>query len=371
METEEDVKALGIKGVYQLQGGIDKYFRDFPDGGYWKGKNYVFDKRFAHAPPLIEGLERAQKLKETFMMESTNVASSSTGTFKRGEEEDDDKPNLEEEESIQPPEKKKRKKDKDTKATTIHNMPTSNVCQDSAVESKVVILTPQEDADAFNIIPTVMGKCESCHKPWERYRGKRRCPTCGVPSLICKECYDADVEGIRLLGPSIRCDLCVAENITSKKQLTQRMDQEQEQYERKIKKSRGGISVPDSTRRDSSVHATKRDYASSRKGSGELHNNTLTHEKSTRLNIKNMCVKRMDQETLIQYVPNITHIQWNTDRKTGQWFGSAFVEMKSLEDAAYAVNEVNGLQIFGRPIRITYSPADPKDKWPLPNTCIV
>ena len=44
IENEEDTKALGIQGVYQLQGGIDKYFRDFPEGGWWKGKNYVFGK---------------------------------------------------------------------------------------------------------------------------------------------------------------------------------------------------------------------------------------------------------------------------------------------------------------------------------------
>ena len=42
IETEEDTKQSGIKGVFQLQGGIDKYFRDFPEGGWWRGKNYVF-----------------------------------------------------------------------------------------------------------------------------------------------------------------------------------------------------------------------------------------------------------------------------------------------------------------------------------------
>jgi predicted sulfurtransferase len=47
IETEDDTKSLGIKGVYQLQGGIDKYFKQFPEGGLWKGKNYVFDKRFS------------------------------------------------------------------------------------------------------------------------------------------------------------------------------------------------------------------------------------------------------------------------------------------------------------------------------------
>ena len=36
-----------VKGVYQLQGGIEKYLQEFPDGGFWAGKNKVFDKREA------------------------------------------------------------------------------------------------------------------------------------------------------------------------------------------------------------------------------------------------------------------------------------------------------------------------------------
>ena len=61
METEEDTKQLGIKGVYQLQGGIDKYFKQYPEGVLWKGKNYVFDKRFSHAPPAVEAVDQAIK----------------------------------------------------------------------------------------------------------------------------------------------------------------------------------------------------------------------------------------------------------------------------------------------------------------------
>merc|ERR1711937_477576 len=71
-ENNPDVKDLNIKGVYQLQGGIDKYFREFPDGGYWVGKNYVFDKRFSHAPPAIEGRLRSSKIKS----QKTNTPSS-------------------------------------------------------------------------------------------------------------------------------------------------------------------------------------------------------------------------------------------------------------------------------------------------------
>lgn len=36
-----------VQGVYQLKGGIENYFKAFPDGGHWRGKNFVFDKREA------------------------------------------------------------------------------------------------------------------------------------------------------------------------------------------------------------------------------------------------------------------------------------------------------------------------------------
>jgi predicted sulfurtransferase len=36
-----------LKGIYQLKGGVERYLKQFPDGGHWKGKNFVFDKREA------------------------------------------------------------------------------------------------------------------------------------------------------------------------------------------------------------------------------------------------------------------------------------------------------------------------------------
>ena len=99
IEKDPTVADLNIQGVYQLQGGIDKYFKEYPDGGNWVGKNYTFDKRFSHVP---EGITKS--------------------------------------------------------------------------ESEVEVLS----------------KCEACEKPWDRFRGKRRCPTCGVPSIICSDCFDAN-----------------------------------------------------------------------------------------------------------------------------------------------------------------------------------
>ena len=31
-------------------------------------------------------------------------------------------------------------------------------------------------------------ECARCHKPWDRYIGKRKCYTCGVPVLVCDAC---------------------------------------------------------------------------------------------------------------------------------------------------------------------------------------
>lgn len=41
------LRHLGLENVYQLQGGIHRYLEQFPDGGKFQGKNFVFDQRVA------------------------------------------------------------------------------------------------------------------------------------------------------------------------------------------------------------------------------------------------------------------------------------------------------------------------------------
>jgi predicted sulfurtransferase len=49
----------GVENVFQLEGGIHRYLEAFPeDGGYWKGANYVFDKRFSHGAKQREVISR-------------------------------------------------------------------------------------------------------------------------------------------------------------------------------------------------------------------------------------------------------------------------------------------------------------------------
>jgi predicted sulfurtransferase len=41
------MKSKGISNLYQLHGGIHRYQEAYPFGGYFKGKNFVYDPRRA------------------------------------------------------------------------------------------------------------------------------------------------------------------------------------------------------------------------------------------------------------------------------------------------------------------------------------
>lgn len=74
----------------------------------------------------------------------------------------------------------------------------------------------------------------------------------------------------------------------------------------------------------------------------------------------------VDEASLKTFLPGITHIKWITDKETGKFYGSSFVEMDSSENSADAVAKA-GSQLMGRPIKVNFAPARPGDVWPPPN----
>jgi predicted sulfurtransferase len=38
------------KAVYEIRGNIERYIKSYPTGGFWKGKNYLFDRRQEQVP---------------------------------------------------------------------------------------------------------------------------------------------------------------------------------------------------------------------------------------------------------------------------------------------------------------------------------
>jgi hypothetical protein len=290
MEHDPDVRDLNIRAVYQLQGGVDKYFKVYPDGGdYWRGKNYTFDKRFAHEPTAL-------------LMKN-------------------------------------------------HSTDEQQAQQQQPVQ-------PQQGP---------IGQCEACHKPWDRYRGKRRCPTCGVPSLICKDCYDQDQKGERKLDQTIRCDLCVEQNVYSKSTIRQRQATALQQYEERQKGLLEPAAVVVTTILGGGGAESHTPEYGARPQSAAPEAGGDNPDQITRLYLKNMCRKTMTVEVLLEYFPSITHIVWNT--RKGTFLGQGWVEMDSPQAAAQAVAR-SGEMILGRPIYVDYQPADAKDLWPPPKSAV-
>ncbi len=128
-----------VEGVYQLHGGIERYLKEFPDGGFWRGSNFVFDKREAV---------------------SANAKDGCGGVIRKS--------------------KKGREKKNDK-------------CK---------------DGNGYQ------SKCCVCGIFWDRYVGKKKCYTCGVPVLMCDKCMSLKPDKTYDMMLKVRCPLCVEQNIT-------------------------------------------------------------------------------------------------------------------------------------------------------------
>ena len=71
----------------------------------------------------------------------------------------------------------------------------------SSGEYLVVALSICVLIDVSVCAAVVVGKCHGCSVPWDKYRGRKRCPVCGVPLLLCPACLENT-------PPDAKCTLC-------------------------------------------------------------------------------------------------------------------------------------------------------------------
>ncbi len=83
----------------------------------------------------------------------------------------------------------------------------------------------------------------------------------------------------------------------------------------------------------------------------------------TRLFVGNLPFS-VDESSLNAFLPGeVTHVKWITDKETGKFYGSAFIEMDTSIHASDAV-AMAGSKLIGRPIKINFAPAREGDVWP-------
>jgi len=93
-------------------------------------------------------------------------------------------------------------------------------------------------------------------------------------------------------------------------------------------------------------------------------------EGCTRLFVGNLpfAVDETSLETFLNN--NVTHLKWITDKETGKFYGSAFVEMNNSVNAEQVVKKMKNKDLMGRSIKINYAPAREGDVWPPPTKVI-
>lgn len=53
-EMSEATSSFKPQDVVMVKGGIERYLKTFPEGGYWKGNNYLFDRRMEQTAELSQ-----------------------------------------------------------------------------------------------------------------------------------------------------------------------------------------------------------------------------------------------------------------------------------------------------------------------------
>ena len=86
----------------------------------------------------------------------------------------------------------------------------------------------------------------------------------------------------------------------------------------------------------------------------------------TRLFVGNLpfAVDDASLRSFLEPAGEVTHIKWITDKETGRFYGSAFIEMADSRGGAAALNKCNGQEMMGRKIKLNFAPAREGDVWP-------
>jgi hypothetical protein len=131
------------------QGGIHRYLEEFPEGGHFKGKNFVFDGRVSVPAVTTSAVPGSS---DDVINESADPSHTS---YVNSLEHDN-------------PEK-------------ITEVAANSSCIASDLES---------DPSSSMIVPDVVGRCVDCSCPYDRFSGLVVCTVCRLPVLVCDVCAE-------------------------------------------------------------------------------------------------------------------------------------------------------------------------------------
>jgi len=268
-------------GVYELRGGVERYMKTYPGGGFWKGKNYVFDRRRAQVP---------------------------------------------------------------------------------------------SEKPAAALVADVESKCVVCRAPEDVYRGKYKCQVsrlgivCAVPVIVCAACR---------LGPASMCGKLQCELCRQKYAAPTILPDFSSLGQKLKKRPRGpldaaldGLSGGGDGNESPSKKKKKKKKKEKKKapGGAEEDDAAATVETSTsrgkRLFVGKLPLLLSVADLRTALGDEVRTVQWLTDRTSGHFYGSAFVEMATESACDALIARKKATKLGSKKIKMTRAPMREGEVWP-------
>ena len=193
-----------------------------------------------------------------------------------------------------------------------------------------------------------------------------------LATLQKKEQINVDDEVIRLPGQLVAAEEEKKEkkekkDTKDKKEKKDKHDKHDKHDNKKRKRDDGSTEVPEDT---TPCGYDKGKYCELWRTGEQMWRDDSFDEEYLRTNPNNITRlfcgnlnKQISEEDLMACIEGITYIKWITDKQTGEFYGSTFVEMKDPKAAIDAIAK-DKQKFMGRPLKIYYCPPRPGDVWP-------
>ncbi|KAG5177691.1 hypothetical protein JKP88DRAFT_350674 [Tribonema minus] len=157
-------KGPAFADVVQLSGGIERYLQAFPDGGFFAGKNFVFDERVSVAPAVAAAAAAPAAAAAAVAAAASGVPAAAACSCGRTRESSG------------------RGADSTT-ASARSDSASCAVCAAAAAAGVAASAAPPAASAA-----AVVGRCALCTAAWDDYGARARCERCRVLMLVCPAC---------------------------------------------------------------------------------------------------------------------------------------------------------------------------------------
>ncbi len=344
---------LNPKGVYELRGGIERYVKTFPEGGFWNGKNYLFDRRMEQVPGnrSAEAVEGGMDAKCCLCRKPWTVY---RGQFKC--------------------------------CRSLCGVPVI-VCQACSTKANTQpqTLTCELCKEGYHAVgeqsrPDLMNLKRKAEAILAASSGKSSAASDGTATVASDaKKQKPDKAGITAVQNTPDSDMmCTKRVFLSRLPLTVTMSKLRtalcKESEEEVEAKKTLAATKEAAAAAAETEVNKRDKKKKRANSFDSDSDSDSGAATAAVSVSSATTSTtatLDKSNTSLKKGPLLHVQWLVDKNTGAFYGSAIAEFACLDSACYAVyststaNRSTGVTIDGKKIRAAYVKGDAlKEEFP-------